>query len=88
MFRVLGAVTGAAMTALLVAAFTIGGFDLDDPQLEASIDWARGFAAQRPVVTGALTAQCAASLASAPTRDGAVRMFHCVRRQAKARGYS
>ena len=35
MFRVLGAVSGAAMTGLLVAAFTIGGFDVDDPQLEA-----------------------------------------------------
>ena len=88
MYRTLGAVSGAAMAGLLVAAFTIGGFDLDDPQLEASIDWARGLAAERPGATAALAAQCAASLATSPTRDGAVRLFQCVRRQAEARGYS
>jgi hypothetical protein len=88
MFRMLGAVSGISMTALLVAAFTIGGFDVDDPQLEDSIYWARGFAAEQPGVTGVLAAQCAATLAASPTRDGAVRMFQCVRRQAKARGYS
>ena len=88
MFRVLGAVSGAAMTGLLVAAFTIGGFDVDDPQLEEALYWARGFAAERPAVTGALAAECATTLASSPTRDGAVRLFHCVRSEAKTRGYS
>ena len=88
MFRMLGAVWCAAMSGLLVAAFTIGGFDVDDPQLERSIDWARGFAAEQPRVSGALAAQCAASLAASPTRDGAVRLFDCVRNGAKARGYS
>ena len=88
MFRMLGAVWSAAMTGLLVAAFTIGGFDVDDPQLEEALHWARGFAAERPDVSAALAAQCAAGLASAPTRDGAVRLFHCIRRQAEARGYS
>ncbi len=88
MFRMLGAVSSAAMTGLLVTAFTIGGFDVDDPQLEEALHWARGFAAERPGVTGALAARCAAGLASAPTRDGAVRLFDCVRSQAKARGYS
>ncbi len=39
MFRVLGAVSGAAMTGLLAAAFTIGGFDVDDPQLEKALAW-------------------------------------------------
>jgi hypothetical protein len=87
MFRVLGAVWGVSMTGLLVAAFTIGGFDVDDPQLEEALTWARGFAAERPGSAGALTAQCAAALAS-PTRDGAVRLFHCVRREAEARGYA
>ena len=88
MFRVLGAVWGAAMTGLLVTAFTIGGFDVDDPQLEDAVYWARGFAAEQPAVTGALTARCAATLAASPTRDGAIRLFHCVRRQAKAQGYA
>ena len=88
MFRMLGAVSGTAMTGLLVTAFTIGGFDVDDPQLEEALYWARGFAAERPDVTATLTAQCAASLAASPTRDGAVRLFHCVRRQAEARGYA
>ena len=88
MFRVLGAVWSAAMTGLLVAAFTIGGFDVDDPQLEQALYWARDFAAERPSVTGALAAQCAAELASSPTRDGAVRLFDCVRREAEARGYA
>jgi hypothetical protein len=88
MFRTLGAVWGAAMAGLLVTAFTIGGFDVDDPQLEEALYWARGFAAERPGATGALTAQCAATLASSPTRDGAVRLVHCVRAEAKARGYS
>ena len=88
MFRTLGAVWGAAMAGLLVTAFTIGGFDVDDPQLEEALYWARGFAAERPGATGALAAQCAATLASAPTRDGAVRLFDCVRSEAKARGYS
>ena len=87
MFRMLGAVWGTAITGLLVAAFTIGGFDVDDPQLEESIDWARGFAADQPGAIGALAAQCSAKLASAPTRDGAVRMFQCVRSEARARGY-
>ena len=88
MFRMLGAVSSAAMTGLLVAAFTIGGFDVDDPQLEEALNWARGFAAARPDVTGALAAQCAAKLVSSPTRDGAVRLFQCVRSQAEAQGYA
>jgi hypothetical protein len=90
MFRVLGAVWGAAITGLLAAAFTIGGFDVDDPQLEESLHWVRAFAAEQPQLTPALAAQCAAELASAPafTRDGAVQLFHCVRSQAEARGYA
>ena len=88
MFRMLGAVSSAAMTGLLVTAFTIGGFDVDDPQLEEALYWTRGFAAERPDLSGALAAQCAATLAASPTRDGAVRLFDCVRSQAKARGYS
>ena len=88
MFRVLGAVSGAAMTGLLVAAFTIGGFDVDDPQLEEALYWARDFSAERPDVTRALAVQCAAELASSLSfsRDGAVRLFHCVRSEAEARG--
>lgn len=90
MFRVLGAVSSAVMTGLLVAAFTIGGFDVDDPQLEEALVWARDFSAERPDVTGALAVECAAGLASSPsfTRDGAVRLFHCVRSQAEARDYA
>ena len=88
MFRAMGVVWGAAMTGLLVAAFTVGGFDVDDPQLEEALAWARGFAAERPDVTPALAAQCAAALAASPTRDGAIRLFHCVRHQAEARGYA
>ena len=90
MFRVMGAVSSAAMTGLLVAAFTIGGFDVDDPQLEEALVWARDFSAERPGVTRALAAECAAELASSPafTRDGAVRLFDCVRSGAEARGYA
>ena len=87
MFRVVGAVWGVSMTGLLAAAFTVGGFDVDDPQLEEALAWTRHFAAHQPGSAGALTAQCAAALAS-PTRDGAVRLFLCVRRQAEARGYA
>ena len=90
MFRVLGAVWGVAMTGLLAAAFTIGGFDVDDPQLEEALLWARAFTNERPAVTRALAAECAAEEASAPlfTRDGAVELFDCVRSQAEARGYA
>ena len=90
MFRVLGAVWGAAMTGLLVAAFTIGGFDVDDPRLEESLHWARAFTAERPALTRALAAQCAGELAASPllTRDRAVELFDCLRRQAAARGYA
>ena len=90
MFRVLGAVTGAAMTGLLVAAFTIGGFDVDDPQLEEALYWVRDFMAERPDVTRALAAQCAAELVSSPyfTRDGAIRLFNCIRSEAQARSYA
>ena len=88
MIRVVGVVWSVAMTGLLVAAFTIGGFDVDDPQLEEALTWARGFAVERPDVTPALAAECAAALAASPTRDGAVRLFLCVRRQAEARGYA
>jgi hypothetical protein len=90
MFRVLGAVWGAAMTGLLAAAFTIGGFDVDDPQLEEGLHWVRAFTAERPDVTRVLAAQCAAAGASSPlfTRDGAVQLFDCVRGQAEARGYA
>jgi hypothetical protein len=86
MFRVLVAVTSAAMTGLLVAAFTIGGFDVDDPQLEEALYWARDFSAERPDATPALAAECAAKLASSPvfTRDGAVQLFDCVRSEAEA----
>ena len=90
MFRVLGAVSGAAMTGLLAAAFTIGGFDVDDPQLEEALHWARAFSAERPAVTRALAAECAAEMAASPllTRDGAVQLFDCVRSEAEARGYA
>ena len=90
MFRMLGAVWTVAMTGLLAAAFTVGGFDVDDPQLEEALYWARGFAAEQPQVTPALATRCAAAGASSPffTRDGAFQLFQCIRTEAEARGYA
>ena len=90
MFRMLGAVWGASISGLLATAFTIGGFDLDDPQLEESLHWARAFTTERPAVTRALAVECAAEVSHSPllTRDRAVQLFDCVRHQAEARGYA
>lgn len=90
MFRVLGAVSSVSMTGLLVAAFTIGGFDVDDPQLEEAMYWARDFTAEQPEVTRALATKCARARAPSPyfTRDGAFQLFQCVRDAAQARGFA
>lgn len=81
-----------ALTLLLLAAALSGcGYGLgDDPEMEQALDWAREFKAERPEVSRAIARECEKDLTSSPyfSRDGALQLFQCIRREAEAQGYA
>ena len=77
---------------LISAAALAGcGYGLgDDPEMEEALYWAREFKAENPEVSWAIAKGCEKELTSSPyfTRDGALQLFQCIRREAEAQGYA
>lgn len=76
---------------LIAAGVSACGFSLgEDPEMEEALYWARDFKAEQPEVSRAIAKECEKELTSSPyfTRDGALQLFQCIRREAEARGYA
>jgi hypothetical protein len=88
-FRTLGTIAGLLFAALIGWAVTIGGYSLDDPDLEAQGAWVRAFKQDAsPELTREIGQQCKKEIGRSPwTRDGASALFTCIRTKAEAQGY-
>ena len=78
-----------AVVAIELLALTACGYRLaGDRELMDGLAWTRAFKAEQPVAARAIVQQCARSLATSAnlSRDGALRLFGCIRRQAEAQG--
>jgi hypothetical protein len=71
-FRTLGLLAGLLFTAGFAWAVTLGGYSLDDAEIEAESAWVRGFRQDRPDAARQIGLQCKTEIGrSAWTRDGA-----------------
>ena len=87
-FRTLGALLILLFVAGLVWAVTLGGYSLEDPELEYQGAWTRSFRQDNPELARAIGQQCKQEIGRSPwTRDGAMALFTCIRTKAEAQGY-
>ena len=88
-FRTLGAVLGLAFVGLIAWAVTLGGYSLDDPEIEAEGAWVRAFKQDQPELARGMGRACKQEIGRSPwTRDGAMALFRCIRGKAEAQGYT
>ena len=80
----------AIVTLELLALTACGRALANDRELMAGLAWTRAFKAEQPDVARAIAQRCAKALASSANlnRDGALQLFACIRRNAKAQGYA
>ena len=88
-FRTLGMIAGLLFAGLIGWAVTIGGYSLEDPELEAEGAWVRAFKQDAPPeLAREIGQQCKREIGRSPwTRDGASALFRCIRTKGEARGY-
>jgi hypothetical protein len=87
-FRTLGALLSLLFVAGLAWAVTLGGYSLEDPELEYQGAWTRSFRQDNPELARAIGQQCKQEIGRSPwTRDGAMALFTCIRTKAEAQGY-
>ena len=80
-----------AVVAIELAALTAGGAALaNDRELMDGLAWTRAFKAEQPIASRAIVRACTRSLANSAnlSRDGALRLFACIRTTAEAQGLS
>ena len=80
-----------AVVAIELLALTACGYRLaGDRELMDGIAWTRAFKAEQPVASRVIARACTRSLAASAnlSRDGALRLFGCIRREADAQGLS
>lgn len=84
--RVLIAVVGFELLALSACGYSVA----NDTQLTEALGWARDFKAEQPELSRQLARSCQKELTNSPywSREGALQLFTCVRREAEARGYA
>ena len=79
---------GLIIVAGLAWAVTLGGYSLDDPEIEAQGAWTRAFRQDHPELARQIGQECKATQSQSPwTRDGAMELFTCIRGKAEAQGY-
>ena len=80
------AIVGIELLALSACGYTLAS----DAELTDGIHWAREFKAEHPEAAREIVWQCKDKLAAEAnfTRDGAVELFACMRREAEAQGYA
>ena len=87
-FRTLGSIAGLLFLAGFAWAVTLGGYSLDDPEIEAERAWVQGFKQDHPAIARPIARACAKSIGRSPwTRDGAFALFRCIRAEGEARGF-
>ena len=80
-----------AVVAIELTTLTAGGAALaSDGELMDGLAWTRAYKAEQPVASRAIARACTRSLATSAnlSRDGALRLFACIRRTAEAQGLS
>ena len=80
-----------AVVAFELLALTACGHALaSDRQLMAGLAWTREFKAEQPDAARVIARECTRRLASSAnlSRDGAMRLFGCIRHEAKMQGYA
>jgi hypothetical protein len=87
-FRTLGLLFGLAFAALVGWAVTLGGYSLDDPEIEEQGAWTSAFKQDNPELARRIGQECKVEIGRSPwTRDGAMALFTCIRAKAEAQGY-
>ena len=88
-FRALGTLLTLLFAAGIGWAVTLGGYSLEDPELEAQGAWTRAFKQDAPPeLSRQIAQQCKQEIGRSPwTRDGAMALFTCIRTKAEAQGY-
>ena len=78
------ALVGFELLALTACGYTIA----EDKELTGAVSWARAFKAEQPAATRAIAQGCIRKQAAAAqfSRDGALELFTCIRREAEAQG--
>ena len=87
-FRALGAFAGLAFAAFVGWAVTLGGYSLEDPEIEMEMAWVGAFKQDAPELARRIGPECKREIGRSPwTRDGAMALFRCIRAKAEAQGY-
>ena len=74
---------GIELLSLCVCGYALA----QDTQLTASLSWAREFKAEQPEAARVIARNCMAG-GTDFSRDGAIQLFACMRREAEAKGYA
>ena len=76
------------LVAIELLALSACGYTLaQDTQLTGSLVWAREFKGRQPEAARVIAQDCISAGADL-SRDGALQLFACMRREAEARGYA
>lgn len=87
-FRALGTMASLLVIGVVGWALTLGGYSLDDPELDDAGAWARSFRHDHREIAREIDKECVAAQTRSPwVRDGAMELFTCIRVKAEARGY-
>jgi hypothetical protein len=87
-FRALGTVATVLFTAGLTWAVTLGGYSLNDPEIEEERAWVQGFKQDQPDLARKSGLQCRDEIGRSPwTRDGGMALFRCIRAKGEANGH-
>lgn len=79
---------GLAFAGFLGWAVTVGGYSLDDPEIEEARLWVQDFKYGNPELSREIGRLCKDEIGRSPwTRDGAMALFSCIRTKAEARLY-
>ena len=77
-----------AFVVFIGAAMTIGGYSLDDQEIDEARLAIQDFKAENPELARQFGRQCAQEIGRSPWhRDGALALFRCIRAKADAAGY-
>jgi hypothetical protein len=87
-FRASGILALLLFASGLAWAVTLGGYSLEDPEMEEQLSWVQGFRHDQPEAARKIGRECKNALERSPwTRDGAMALFRCIREKGEASGY-
>jgi hypothetical protein len=87
-FRALGTLLTILFAAGFGWAVTLGGYSINDPEIEEERSWVQGFKYDQPEAARKAGLQCKHEIKRSPwTRDGAMELFRCIRAKGEASGH-